>query len=82
MVIVNDRDVVLETHINPAAARAVIAPIRSITEKLSTHVVNNHCHDDPTNGNHAYRQAFPGVRIVAHRRTLAALKREWWACDT
>lgn len=82
-VIVNDRDVfVVDSHINPAAARAVIGKIREITEKPVTHVVNTHWHDDHTNGNHAYRQAFPGVKIVAHRATLAFLKAEWEELET
>lgn len=69
--------VVVDTHINPAAARAVIARIRDLTDKPVTHVINTHWHDDHTNGNHAFRQAYPEARIVSHRATLAALKREW-----
>jgi glyoxylase-like metal-dependent hydrolase (beta-lactamase superfamily II) len=81
-VIVTDHDVlVIDTHINPAAARAVIAKIRSITDRPVTHVVNTHWHDDHTNGNHAYRQAFPDVRILAHPSTVAALEREWQALE-
>lgn len=81
-VIVTDRDVfVIDTHINPAAARAVIARIRAITDRPVTHVVNTHWHDDHTNGNHAYRQAYPDVKIVAHRATRAALEREWQAME-
>jgi glyoxylase-like metal-dependent hydrolase (beta-lactamase superfamily II) len=82
VVIVNDVDVfVVDTHINPAAARAVIARIREITEKPVSHVINTHWHDDHTNGNHAYRQAYPEARIVAHRATLSSLEREWQAME-
>ena len=78
VVIVYDRGVmVVDTHINPAVARSVIKKIRSITDKPVTHVVNTHWHDDHTNGNHAYRQAFPDTKIVAHRATLKSLKEEW-----
>jgi glyoxylase-like metal-dependent hydrolase (beta-lactamase superfamily II) len=81
-VIVTDQDVlVIDTHINPASARAVIAKIRAITDLPVTHVVNTHWHDDHTNGNHAYRQAFPDVRILAHPATVAALEREWEAFE-
>lgn len=81
-VIVNDQDViVVDTHIDPAAARAVIGKIRQITDKPVTHVVNTHWHDDHTNGNHAYRQAFPDAKIIAHRATLAALREEWQAME-
>ena len=68
---------VVDTHINPAVARAVIDQIRRVTDLPVTHVVNTHWHDDHTNGNHAYRQAFPDAKIIAHSATLAALRREW-----
>jgi len=77
-VIVNDEDVfVVDTHINPAAARAVIAKIRAITDNPVTHVINTHWHDDHTNGNHAYRQAFPEARFIAHRATRSSLDEGW-----
>jgi cyclase len=81
-VVFNDDGVlVVDTHINPAVARAVIDKIRSMTEAPVTHVVNTHGHDDHTNGNHAYRQAFPGARIIAHRDTLKYLRNEWQAME-
>ena len=81
-VIFNDDGVlVVDTHINPAVAGAVIDKIRSMTDVPVTHVVNTHGHDDHTNGNHAYRQAFPDVRIIAHRDTLKYLREEWQAME-
>jgi len=78
VVIVNDDGViVIDTHIDPAASRAVIRKIRALTDQPVTHVVNTHWHDDHVNGNDAYRDAFPGVHFVAHRATLAALEKEW-----
>lgn len=78
VVIVTGSEVfVVDTHINPAAARAAIARIRSITDKPVTTVINTHWHDDHTNGNYAYREAFPDARIVAHTATLKALRKEW-----
>ena len=72
VIIVNDDGVlVVDTHINPAVARAVIGKIRSMTDVPVTYVVNTHWHDDHTNGNHAYRQAFPDVTIIAHRDALS-----------
>jgi glyoxylase-like metal-dependent hydrolase (beta-lactamase superfamily II) len=82
VVIVGDAGVlVVDTHINPAAARAVIRKIRALTGVPVTHVVNTHWHDDHTNGNHAYRQAFPGVKIIAHVNTLKSLHDEWEAME-
>ena len=41
-VIVNDEDVfVVDTHINPAAARAVVKKIKSMTDKPVTHIVKH-----------------------------------------
>lgn len=69
--------VVVDTHINPAVARSVIAKIRSMTDKPVSKVINTHWHDDHTNGNHAYRDAFPDAQFIAHSATLAALRKEW-----
>lgn len=78
VVIVTGNEVfVVDTHINPAAARAVIGKIKSITEKPVTTIINTHWHDDHTNGNHAYREAFPDANIVAHTATLRSLREEW-----
>lgn len=77
VIVTGDAVVVVDTHINPAAARAVIAKIGEITDLPVTHVINSHWHDDHTNGNHAFRDAFPDVKIIAHRDTLKALKKEW-----
>jgi glyoxylase-like metal-dependent hydrolase (beta-lactamase superfamily II) len=68
---------VIDTHVNPAATRAALAKIGTLTDKPVTHVVNTHWHDDHTNGNYVYRDAFPAVKIVSHAATLEALKREW-----
>lgn len=82
VVIVNDDGVlVVDTHINPAVARAVIGKIRSVTDAPVTHVINTHWHDDHTNGNHAYRQTFPEVKIMAHKDTLSSLKSQWAAME-
>lgn len=77
-VIINDEDVfVVDTHINPAAARAVIEKIKSLTQKPVTHVINTHWHDDHVNGNQAFIDAFPDVKILSHPDTLSQLQEEW-----
>jgi len=77
----DDGVLVVDTHINPAVARAVIDKIRSMTEVPVTHVINTHWHDDHTNGNYAYRKAFPDIKIVAQRDTLRFLRDNWEAME-
>lgn len=81
VVIDDDGVLVVDTHINPAVARAVIDKIRSLTDSPVTYVVNTHWHDDHVNGNHEFRKAFPDVRIVSHRATLKSLRDEWQAME-
>jgi glyoxylase-like metal-dependent hydrolase (beta-lactamase superfamily II) len=77
----SDGVLVVDTHINPAVARAVVGKIRSMTDIPVTHVVNTHWHDDHTNGNYVYRRAFPDVKIIAHQATLGLLREEWAAME-
>lgn len=81
IVIGDDGVLVVDTHINPAVTRAVIEKIRSLADVPVTHVVNTHWHDDHTNGNRAYREAFPDTKIIAHRNTLRSLRSEWQAME-
>ena len=72
IVIVNDSDVlVVDTQDTPAAARSVIAAIRTITHNPVRYVVNTHFHGDHHFGNAAYREAFPGVEFISHPNTRA-----------
>jgi glyoxylase-like metal-dependent hydrolase (beta-lactamase superfamily II) len=82
VVLVNDRDVVvIDTHINPAVARHVVHRIRSMTDKPVSWILNTHWHDDHTNGNGTFRDAFPGVAIVSHEATLQTLQDRWQAFE-
>ena len=66
LVVVNDEDVlVVDSHITPATARALIASIREVTDKPITTVVNTHFHYDHAHGN----QAFGPVTIIGHEFT-------------
>ncbi|HYD54830.1 MAG TPA: MBL fold metallo-hydrolase [Gemmatimonadaceae bacterium] len=65
--VVRDSDVVVvDAHFSPGATREVIAAIRGVTRKPVRWVINTHWHDDHVTGNAAYREAYPGVRFVAH----------------
>src|SRR3954447_7689856 len=70
-VIVNDRDVVVVgSHITPSAARALLADLRTLTDKPVRYVVNTHFHFDHAHGN----QVFPDdVLILGHEVTRQLL---------
>jgi glyoxylase-like metal-dependent hydrolase (beta-lactamase superfamily II) len=70
-VFVNEEDVlVVDSHITPAAAWALLKELGSITDKPVRYVVNTHFHFDHAHGN----QAFPeGVEIIGHEFTREKL---------
>lgn len=72
-VVINERDVlVVDSHMTPSAARAMLSDLARITDKPVRYVVNTHFHFDHTHGNEVFG---PDVEIVAHeftRRRVAA----------
>jgi glyoxylase-like metal-dependent hydrolase (beta-lactamase superfamily II) len=60
---------VFDTNGTPAAAAAVLAEVRRLTDKPVRYVVNSHWHWDHWYGTQVYKQAFPGVQVIAHART-------------
>lgn len=71
MVLVGARDVlVVDSHVTPDAAAALLASLPVITDKPVRYLVNSHYHFDHAHGN----QAFPeGVEIIGHSFTRAKL---------
>ncbi len=71
MVLVGEFDtLVVDSHVTPAAARALLESIPVITDKPVRYLVNSHYHFDHAHGN----QAFPeGVEIIGHEFTRAKL---------
>lgn len=61
-----DDVVVIDGGSNPTSAREVLAAIRKVTDKPVRILIKTHWHDDHMMGSAAYREAFPGVEIVAH----------------
>jgi glyoxylase-like metal-dependent hydrolase (beta-lactamase superfamily II) len=81
-VIVGDDSVlVVDSAYLPSRARADIALIRGVTDKPVGYLVITHWHFDHNNGSVAYREAFPGIRIVSERATrdFVDLNATWWA---
>lgn len=82
-VVVGAREVlVVDSCYLPSAAREDIATIRALTDKPVRWLVNTHWHYDHQMGNAAYRDAFPGISIVAHvetRNQIAGYDPGWFA---
>jgi len=74
MVLVGARDVlVVDSHVTPEAAGALLASLSVITDKPVRYLVNSHYHFDHAHGN----QAFPeSVDIIGHTFTRAKLSGE------
>ena len=60
---------VFDANGTPAAAEAVLAEIRKLTDKPVKYVVNSHWHWDHWYGTEVYKKAFPGVHVITHEKT-------------
>ena len=74
LIIVNELDVVVvDANFYPSSARAMVREIRRLTSNPVRYVINTHYHSDHVLGDEAYRQAFPGVEIIAHPLSRALM---------
>jgi cyclase len=64
-----DGVLVFDSNGTPAAAEAVLAEIRKMTDQPVRYLVNSHWHWDHWYGSEVYRKAFPGVQIIAQEKT-------------
>jgi cyclase len=63
-IIINEDDVLLvDSHVSPAAAAALLTELKGITGKPVRYVVNTHYHFDHAHGNQIYP---PTVEIIGH----------------
>ena len=70
LIIVRDEDVVVvDSHITPAAGRALLDSIAVVTDKPVTTLINSHFHYDHANG----VPAFGDIQIIGHEYTRAKL---------
>ncbi|UCE01819.1 MAG: MBL fold metallo-hydrolase [Candidatus Latescibacterota bacterium] len=69
--VVNDRDALLvDSHMTPAAARALLADLPLVTDKPIRDLVNTHFHFDHVHGNQVFGSE---VEILAHEYTHAKI---------
>ena len=70
VVIIGDKGVlVVDSCYLPSSAREDIAQIRKWTDKPVRYLLNTHWHNDHTQGNASYAEAFPGISIIAQTET-------------
>ena len=74
MVLVGQNDtLVVDSHVTPTAARALLDALPALTDKPVRYLVNSHYHFDHAHGN----QAFPaGIEIIGHEYTRQKLNGE------
>jgi cyclase len=65
---------VVDTFVSEAAARALLAEIRKVTDLPIRFVVNTHYHLDHTGGNKVFAEA--GAAIIAHKNLAGWLRTE------
>jgi cyclase len=65
----DDGILVFDSNGTPAAAAAVLAEIKTLTDKPVRYLVHSHWHWDHWYGAQVYKKAFPDLKIVAHEKT-------------
>ncbi len=72
-IVINEEDVlVVDTHVSPAAAYALLEELPAITDKPVRYAVNTHHHFDHAHGNQVYP---PSVEIIGHEYAREAMLR-------
>jgi len=66
--------VIVDSGGSAKVARLIVSKVPELTEKPIIAVFNTHVHGDHWLGNAAIREAFPAVRIFAHKSAIERLK--------
>jgi len=69
----SDGVMVFDTNGTPAASAAVLAQIRTLTDRPVRFVVNSHWHWDHWYGTETYVRAFPDVKVITHEKNRAMM---------
>jgi len=76
IILLDNGVLVVDTHSKPSAARALIAQIKTLTDKPVRYVVNTHFHWDHYEGNQAYMGGWPaGVEIISSEATRESIEK-------
>src|SRR5579872_1787442 len=71
-IIVTDTEaIVIDSEITPAAARALVADLKAVTDKPVRYVIDSHYHYDHAFGNQIFG---PEVQIIGHENTRKRLQ--------
>jgi cyclase len=73
-IVSTDGVLVFDSNGTPAAAEAVLAEIRRLTDKPVAYLVNSHWHWDHWYGSEVYVRAFPDVRVISQASTRAIME--------
>ena len=68
-IVSSDGVLVFDSNGTPAAAAAVLAEIRHLTNKPVRYLVNSHWHWDHWYGSEMYLRAYPDIRVITHAAT-------------
>jgi cyclase len=71
-IIVTDTEaMVIDSQITPAAARALVADLKAITDKPVKYVIDSHYHYDHAHGNQIFA---PDVQVIGHENTRTRMQ--------
>ncbi|MFN0152273.1 MAG: MBL fold metallo-hydrolase [bacterium] len=73
VILSNDGVLVFDSNGTPAAAAAVLAEIRKLTDQPVRYLVHSHWHWDHWYGAEVYRDSFPEIEIIAHETTRSLM---------
>jgi cyclase len=66
VILTDTETIVIDSEITPAAARALVADIKAITDKPVRYVIDSHYHYDHSHGNQIFG---PDVQVIGHENT-------------
>ena len=66
IIITDTEAIVIDSEITPAAARALVADLKAITDKPVKYVIDSHYHYDHAHGNQVFA---PDAQVIGHENT-------------